>query len=119
LILHSFSIIHSQGHAKKLSHGLDVQSMNKSYGGAQSNICESIMKQHDWYFGMHSHTLEVGNTQSFTFSSTEDGPFWMDHAERESSTVMNDSFLPLRALLECKTKQFQNSRQSLRHWTSC
>ncbi len=82
--------------------------MNKRYGGAQPNMHESIMKQHDGYFGMHSRTLEVGDTQRFTFSSTDHGPFWMDHAERESLTVMTESFLPLRALLECETKQFPN-----------
>jgi hypothetical protein len=55
----------------------------KSYGGAQANMRESIMKQHDGYFGMYSRTLEVGNTQTFTFSLTDAGPFWMDQAERE------------------------------------
>jgi hypothetical protein len=80
----AFLFDHSQGHAKKLSNGLDANSMNKSYDEAQPNMRESIMKQNDGYFGMHSRTtLEVGDTQSFTFSSTEqDGPFWMDHAER-------------------------------------
>jgi hypothetical protein len=73
-----------QGHAKKLSNGLDAHSMKKSYGKAQPNMRESIMKQHDGNFGMHSRTLEVGDTQSLK------------------------SFLPLRALLECETKQFQN-----------
>ena len=88
----AFLFDHSQGHAKKLSNGLDAHSMNKSYGGAQPNMRESIMKQHDGYFGMHSRTLEVGDTQSFTFSSTEDGPFWMDHAERELNR--HDRILP-------------------------
>jgi hypothetical protein len=96
-----------QGHAKKLSNGLDAHSMKKSYGKAQPNMRESIMKQHDGNFGMHSRTLEVGDTQSLRFSSTEDGHFgWI--MQRESSTVMTKSFLPLRALLECETKQFQN-----------
>jgi hypothetical protein len=66
--------------------------MSKSYGGVHPNMRELIMKQHDGYFGMHSRTLEVGNTQSFTFSSTEDGPFWMDHAEIELNH--HDQILP-------------------------
>jgi hypothetical protein len=48
-----FLFDHSQWHAKELSNGLDVHSMNKSYGGAQTNMRESIMKQRDGYFGMH------------------------------------------------------------------
>jgi hypothetical protein len=88
----AFLFDHSQGHAKKLSNGLDAHSMNKSYGGAQPNMRESIMKQHDGYFGMHARTLEVGDTQSFTFLSTDDGPFWMDQEERELNR--HDRILP-------------------------
>ena len=88
----AFLFDHSQGHAKKLSNGLDAHSMNKSYGGAQPSMRESIMKQHDGYFGMHSRTLGVGDTQMFTFSSTDAGPFWMDQAEREHNR--HDRILP-------------------------
>ena len=78
-----FLFDHSQGHAKKLTNGLDAYSMNRSYGGAQPIMRESTIKDHDGYLGMHQRTLEVGNTQSFVFRSDDDGPFWMSPQERE------------------------------------
>ncbi|KAI2505382.1 hypothetical protein MHU86_9088 [Fragilaria crotonensis] len=41
---------------------------------------------------MHSRTLEVGDTQTFKFSSVNNGPFWMEHAERELNR--HDRILP-------------------------
>ena len=64
----AFLIDHSQGHAKKLSNGLDAYSMNTSYGGAQSRMRESMIKQHDGYLGSHARTLNVGEVQSFVRS---------------------------------------------------
>lgn len=78
-----FLFDHSQGHAKKLTGGLDAYSMNKGYGGAQPMMRESQIKEEDGYLGIHSRTLNVGDTQSFVFSSDDIGPFWMSPQERE------------------------------------
>ena len=79
----AFLFDHSQGHAKKLANGLDAYNMNKGFGGVQPMMRESMIKQRDGYLGSHSHTINVGDVQSFTFKSTDDGPFWMSREERE------------------------------------
>ena len=78
-----FLFDHSQGHAKKLTNGLDAYSMNRGYGGAQPRMRESTIKEHDGYLGMNQRTLSVGDTQSFVFNSNDDGPFWLSAEERE------------------------------------
>ncbi|KAI2500095.1 hypothetical protein MHU86_14362 [Fragilaria crotonensis] len=88
-----FLFDHSQGHSKKLTGGLDAYSMNRSYGGAQPIMRESKIKEHDGYLGMHAaRTLNVGDTQSFVFTSEDDGPFWMSPQERELNR--DDRILP-------------------------
>jgi hypothetical protein len=57
--------------------------MNKGYGGVQPQMHESMIKQCDGYLGSYSHTLNIGDLQSFIFQSTDDGPFWMSPTERE------------------------------------
>ena len=88
----SFLFDHSQGHAKKLLNGLDAYSMIKGYGGAQPQMRELMIKEHDAYLGIHRRTLNVGDIQSFIFLPTDDGPFWLSEAER----VLNrhDQILP-------------------------
>ena len=87
-----FLFDHSQGHAKKLTGGLDAYRMNKSYGGVQPMMRESKIKDHDGYLGMHERTLQVGDTQSFVFTSDDEGPFWMSPEERELNR--HDRLLP-------------------------
>jgi hypothetical protein len=89
----AFLFDHSQGHAKKLPNGLDAYSMNKGFGGVQPQMRESTIKQHDGYLGSHPLTINVGEIQSFTFKSTDHGPFWMSPDERELNR--HDRILPL------------------------
>ncbi len=42
---------------------------------------ESKIKAEDGYLGMHSRTLDVGNTQSLVFKREDVGPFWMTTEE--------------------------------------
>ena len=48
-----FMFDHSQGHAKKLTNGLDAYTMNRGYGGAQPRMRESTIKEHNGYLGMN------------------------------------------------------------------
>ena len=89
----AFLFDHSQGHAKKLPNGLDAYSMNKGFGGVQPQMRESTIKQHNGYLGSHPLTINVGEIQSFTFKSTDDGPFWMSPDQRELNR--HDRILPL------------------------
>ena len=89
----AFLFDHSQGHAKKLTNGLDAYNMNKGYGGAQPKMRESVIKADDGYLGMHEQrTLNVGDTQTFTFQPGDDGPFWMTEEVRELNR--HDRILP-------------------------
>jgi hypothetical protein len=87
-----FLFDHSQGHAKKLTGGLDAYCMNKGYGGAQPIMRESQIKEQDGYIGMYPHTLNVGDNQSFVFNSGDTGPFWMTPQEQELNR--HDRILP-------------------------
>jgi hypothetical protein len=78
-----FLFDHSQGHAKKLTNGLDAYTMNRGHGEAQPRMRESTIKDHDGFLGMHQRTLSVGDTQSFIFKPTDIGPFWMTVEEKE------------------------------------
>jgi hypothetical protein len=88
----AFLFDHSQGHAKKLPDGLDAYSMNKGYGGIQTRMRESVIKEENGYLGTHTRTLNVGDTQKFIFQPGDDGPFWMTQAERDLNC--HDRVLP-------------------------
>ena len=54
---------------------------------------ESKIKEHDSYLGNNAHISEVGDTQSFVFTSDNDGLFWMTPQQRELNQI-NRSLLP-------------------------
>jgi hypothetical protein len=88
----AFIFDHSQGHAKKLTNGLDAYSMNRGFGGVQPKMRESTIMAEDGYLGMHERTVDVGGTQSFVFQPGDAGPFWMTTQERELNR--HDRVLP-------------------------
>ena len=53
---------------------------------------EPRIREHDGYLGMSARTLDVGDTQSFVFTSEDDGPFWMTPNEKEVNR--NNCVLP-------------------------
>ena len=74
----AFIFYHSQGHAKKLTNGLDAYSMNGGFGGVQPKMRdESTIMAEDGYLGIHKHTVDVGDTHFFVFQPGDAGPFWM------------------------------------------
>jgi len=110
----AFLFDHSQGHAKKLSNGLDAYNMNKNYGGVQPKMRESMIKESDGYLGMNPRTLNVGDIQSFIFKSTDDGPFWMSQAERQLNR--HDRVLPPPpGPLRMRNKTISELRSDLGH----
>jgi hypothetical protein len=60
-----------------------LQNMLKGYGGKQSRLCPSLIKQVDGYLGPYNQKLNEGGMQTMVFSTTDDGLFWMEAAERE------------------------------------
>jgi hypothetical protein len=73
---------HSCGHDKQQPNGLNAENMSKNYGGQQSTLRPTIIKQVDGYLGPYRRTLNVGSIQNVVFQDDDDGPFWMNEQER-------------------------------------
>jgi hypothetical protein len=74
---------HSCGHNRQRDDGLNVENMSIGYGGKQSRLHPSLIKQVDGYLGSFNRKLNIGDTQTMIFSADDDGPFWMIPTERE------------------------------------
>jgi hypothetical protein len=75
---------HSCSHDRQREDGLNVENMSKGYGGKQSKLRPSIIKQADGYLGLFNQRLNEGSVQMMVFCPTDDGPFWMNTVEREA-----------------------------------
>jgi hypothetical protein len=72
-------------HDRRRSDGLTTKSLNKGFGGAQTNRRESkIEADNPDNIGPHATkpALKLGDIQSMQFSSTDDGPCRMSPAQR-------------------------------------
>lgn len=67
----SFLDDQSSGHTKMRDDSLLYSNMNISYGGAVSNMYDTISSES----GQYTPTLDVGAEQSMVFCKTDDGPF--------------------------------------------
>jgi hypothetical protein len=72
-----FLFDHSCGHDKQQPNGLNAENMLKNYGGQQSILRSTVIKQEKGYLGPHACTLNPGDVQHFIFRDDDDGPFWM------------------------------------------
>jgi len=79
-----FLFDHSSGHSKQRPDGLNVSHMNKSFGGKCPAMRESKIECADGFLGPFQKTLEPGQTQSFIFKETDEGPVWMTPQKREA-----------------------------------
>ena len=80
-----FFFDHSSGHDKKRADGLCVEKMRKYFGG--SNEMHDTLIKDQTYLGEFQvpGKLNVGDTQHMQFQADDEGPFWMDAAEREAT----------------------------------
>jgi len=86
----AFLFDHSSGHAKKRSHGLDVRSMNKGFGGEL--LRNSKIEEVNGFLGpfhdpLNPRMITVGQEQTFGYTSPNDiayGPFYLTNAEMET-----------------------------------
>ena len=78
-----FMFDHSCGHDRQKEDGLNVTRMTKSFGGAQKQLRDTIIKQEQGYLGPHLPKLKPGDTQSMVFHPHDIGPFWMTQQQRE------------------------------------
>jgi hypothetical protein len=79
-----FLFDHSQGHARKRNGALSAIHMSRTYGGAQPIMRDTTILQSEGYLGAHSSKLNVGDTQSLVFASTDTGPWYLSHEQREA-----------------------------------
>jgi hypothetical protein len=80
-----FLFDHSCGHDRRRPGGRTTKSLNKGFGGTQTNMKElKIEADNEDTIGPHATklTLKLGDIQSMQFSSTDDGPCWMSPAQR-------------------------------------
>ena len=70
-----FLFDHSQGHARKRNGALNSLHMSKRLGGTQAIIRDTTILQQEGFLGSYSPQLKVGDTQSFTFTADDDGPW--------------------------------------------
>ena len=82
-----FFFDHSSGHDKLRPDGLNVNGMNKGFGGTQSIMRDSKIVD-ETYLGPHSPLLQVGDVQSMVFCEGDAGPFWM--SEEKQNETKND-----------------------------
>jgi len=72
---------HYCGH-RQWEDGLNVESISKEYGGKQSRLCSSKIKEVDGYLGSFNQRLNPGDTQIMVFGPNDDGTLWMTPTER-------------------------------------
>jgi hypothetical protein len=78
-----FMLDHSCGHDRQREDGLNVENMNKSYGGNKPKLRDTYIAQEKGFLGPYPRKLQPGDTQCLVFSPSDDGPFWMGREEQE------------------------------------
>ena len=78
-----FLVNHSCGHDRQNEDGLNVERMTKSYGGAQTRLRSTVIKQTQGYLGPYSPKLEPWDTQPMVFKADDIGPSWMTQTQRD------------------------------------
>ena len=79
-----FYFDHSSGHDRLRPDGLNVNEMNKGYGGSQVKMRNTTI-QSITYLGPHSPILQVGDVQKMSFQFNDNGPFWLSEEEKRRS----------------------------------
>ena len=81
-----FLFDHSNGHDRLREDGLNLNNINKYYGGNQPHMRDTIIADES-FLGpyMHDKKLKVGDTQQMSFTNLEEGPYYMN------TQVMNDT----------------------------
>jgi hypothetical protein len=82
-----FLFNHSCGHDQMPDDALQVEGMNKGYGGEQNIMKESMIKSVDGYLGPHNHNckLNVSDIQSMVLHPSANRPYWMTPEEQQQT----------------------------------
>ncbi len=68
---------HSCSHDHGREDGLSVGNMKVNWGGKQSRLRYTEIKEEVGYLGPHSPVLHVGDIQKMCFEEGDDGPYYM------------------------------------------
>jgi hypothetical protein len=82
-----FLFDHSCGHDRQREDGLNVENTSKSFGGKQSFMHDTLIKESHGYLGHYPKMLNPGDVQHMVFTENDPGPFWLSE-EREKSSAM-------------------------------
>ena len=75
----------SSGHCKKQEDGLNVNGMNKEYGGKQKKLRDTFILEEDGYLGnCLPRVLNKHDTQHFTFKEGDSGLLHLSQSERDA-----------------------------------
>ena len=70
-----FVFDHSCGYDKQREYGLNAENMSKSYGGKQSLLHTTLIKEASGYLGAFQCSLKPGDTQFMSFQPNDGRPF--------------------------------------------
>jgi hypothetical protein len=84
-----FMLDQSCGHDRQREDGLNVENMNKRYGGNKPKLRGTYIAQEKRFLGPYLRKLQPGDTQRLVFSPSDDGPFWMGREEQKKSDTMS------------------------------
>ena len=97
---------HSCGHDRQRHDGLNVNAMNKGWGGKQRIIHPSRIERVEGYLGKYNSILKPGDTQDMVFSSSDGGPFlWALQNEKQH---VNNEIRAILLLEFAQKKKFYN-----------
>ncbi len=60
-----FMLDHSCGHDRQRQGGLNAKNMNKSFGGNQPKMCDTMIQQEQGFWGPYLRQLQPGDEQKF------------------------------------------------------
>ncbi len=85
------------GRDKQRKDRLNVERMQKSYGGKQEILHDTLNTLEHVYLGLYLHTIQPGDVQKMAFQDIGDSPFWMACIKPQSNNDMVLSCLEQRA----------------------
>jgi hypothetical protein len=86
-----FLFVHSCVHDRQREDGLNVENMSKSFGGKQSFMHDTLIKESHGYLGPYYKILNPGDVPHMVFTESDPGPSWLGEKEREKQC--HDSIL--------------------------
>jgi hypothetical protein len=75
-----FLFDHSNAHDRLQPDGLNINKVNKYYGGKQAMMRDSVLDTAECFGPYHdeNYNLQIGSTQRMVYTELDPGPFYMD-----------------------------------------